>query len=348
VQETLPEDDRRRTDVEEILRAGRSAESLTRQLLAFSRRQILEPVVLDLNAVVENLVRMASRMIGEDVKIITCLDPALGRVKADPGQMEQVLMNLAVNARDAMPDGGTLTFETTNVELDGEGQHVPMPVSTPPGPYVMLSVSDTGHGMDARIQSHLFEPFFTTKAQGKGTGLGLATVYGIVKQSNGSIWAYSEPGHGTTFKIYLPRVEDAAEPLVSAASSLQSLTGTETILLVEDHDGLRALARKVLERYGYTVLEAPDGDAALQICERHPGAIDLLLTDVVMPGMSGRALADCLAPRRPAMKQLFTSGYTDNAIVHRGVLAAGTAFLQKPYTPEVLARKVRDVLDARK
>lgn len=245
-----------------------------------------------------------------------------------------------------MPEGGKLTIETGNVELDE--QYAQTHPGAAPGHYAMLAVSDTGHGMGEQTQSHLFEPFFTTKEKGKGTGLGLATVYGIVKQSSGSIWVYSEPGHGTTFKIYLPRVEGAAEPLVTARSSVRPLTGTETVLLVEDHDGLRTLARKVLERYGYTVLEAPDGDAALQICERHQGAIDLLLTDVVMPGMSGRALADRLSPLRPAMKRLYTSGYTDNAIVHHGVLAAGTAFLQKPYAPEALARKVRDVLDAPK
>jgi CheY-like chemotaxis protein len=210
----------------------------------------------------------------------------------------------------------------------------------------MLAVSDTGHGMDEQIQSHLFEPFFTTKEKGKGTGLGLATVYGIVKQSSGSIWVYSELGHGTTFKIYLPRVEGVAVPLVTARSSVQSPTGTETILLVEDASGLRKLARKILERYGYIILDAPNGDEALRICEQHQGTIHLLLTDVVMPGMSGRALADRLALLYPATKVLYTSGYTDNAIVHHGVLTAGTAFIQKPYTPEALARKVREVLDA--
>lgn len=212
----------------------------------------------------------------------------------------------------------------------------------------MLGVSDTGHGMDQQTQSHLFEPFFTTKEKGKGTGLGLATVYGIVKQSGSSIWVYSEPGHGTTFKIYFPRVEGVAEPLVTARSSVQAPTGTETVLVVEDHDGLRALALRVLARYGYTILEAPNGDEALRICERHQGAIDLLLTDVVMPGMGGRELADRLTSLRPGMRVLYTSGYTYNVSVDRGVLAAGIAFLPKPYVAELLARKVRDVLDAPK
>ena len=344
--EALPEDDLRRQDVDEIRRAGRSAESLTRQLLAFSRKQILEPVVLDLNALVGHLDQMVRRLIGEDIQVVTRLDRELGQVRADPGQIEQIIVNLAVNARDAMPEGGILTIETANAELDEHYAQV-HPGATP-GQYVMFAVSDTGHGMSEQTQAHLFEPFFTTKEAGKGTGLGLATVYGIVKQSSGTIWVYSEPGHGTTFKIYLPRVEGVAEPLVTARSSVQPPTGTETVLLVEDHDGLRALVRKVLGRYGYTVLEAANGDEALQICERHQGAIHLLLTDVVMPGMSGPGLADRLAPLHPAMKALYTSGYTDDAIVRHGVLAAGTAFLQKPYTIEALARKVRDVLDARK
>jgi PAS domain S-box-containing protein len=342
--QTLPEDDGRRQDVEEIQKAGQSAGSLTRQLLAFSRKQILEPVVLDLNAVVANLDRMARRLIGEDIEIITHLDPELGRVKADAGQIEQVLLNMAVNARDAMPEGGTLTIETANVELDE--QYAQTHPGTAPGHYVVLALSDTGHGMDEQTQSHLFEPFFTTKEKGKGTGLGLATVYGIVKQSGGSIWVYSELGQGTAFKVYFPRVEGVAVPLVTAGSSVQSPAGTETILLVEDAGGLRKLARKILERYGYTILDAPNGDEALRICEQHQGTIHLLLADVVMPGMSGRALADRLALLHPATKVLYTSGYTDNAIVHHGVLTAGTAFLQKPYAPEALARKVRDVLDA--
>ena len=344
--ETLPDDDLRRHDVEEIRRAGQSAESLTRQLLAFSRKQILEPVVLDLNALIGHLDPMVRRLIGEDIQVVAPLDRELGQVRADPGQIEQIIVNLAVNARDAMPEGGTLTIETANAELDEH--YAQVHPGTTPGQYIMLAVSDTGHGMSEGTQSHLFEPFFTTKEAGKGTGLGLATVYGIVKQSRGSIWVYSELGRGTTFKIYLPRVEGVAEPLVTARSPVQPPTGTETVLLVEDHDGLRALARKVLGRSGYTVLEAPNGDDALRICERHQGAVHLLLTDVVMPGMSGPGLADRLAPLHPTMKVLYTSGYTDDAIVRRGVLAAGTAFLQKPYTIEALTHKVRDVLDASK
>jgi PAS domain S-box-containing protein len=342
--ETLPSDDPRRQDVEEIRKAGQSAASLTRQLLAFSRKQVLEPVVLDLNAVLANVDRMVGRLIGEDIEIITRLDPELGRMKADAGQLEQILMNLAVNARDAMADGGTLTIETGNVELDE--QYVRTHQGAACGRHIVLAVSDTGHGMDEDTQSHLFEPFFTTKVKDKGTGLGLATVYGIVKQSGGSIFVTSELEHGTTFKVYFPRVEDGAVPLVSTTPPVQPPAGTETILLAEDASGLRRLARKILERYGYTVLEAPNGGDALQICERHQGPIHLLLTDVVMPGMSGRALADRVASLYPATKVLYTSGHADDAIVQRGVLSAGTAFLQKPYAPEALARKVRDVLDA--
>jgi PAS domain S-box-containing protein len=342
--ETFPADDSRRQDVEEIRKAGQSAGSLTRQLLAFSRKQILEPVVLDLNAVLANSDRMVRRLIGEHIKIITRFDPGLGLVKADAGQIEQILVNLAVNARDAMPDGGTITIETGNVEFDE--QYVRTHVGAATGAHIVVAVSDTGHGMSEQTQSHLFEPFFTTKEKGKGTGLGLATIYGIVKQSGGSIWVYSELERGTTFKVCFPRVEGVAAPLVSARSSVPSPTGKETILLAEDASGLLELAKKILERYGYTVLEAPNGIEALQICERHHGTIHLLLTDVVMPGMSGRDLADRVALLYPGMKVLYTSGYTDNAIVQRGVLSAGTAFLQKPYAPEALARKVRDLLDA--
>jgi PAS domain S-box-containing protein len=342
--ETLPADDPRRQDVEEVRKAGQSAASLTRQLLAFSRKQILEPVVLDLNAVLANLDRMVGRLIGEDIELIMRLDPALGQVKADGGQLEQIVVNLAVNARDAMPEGGTLTIATGNVELDE--QYARTHPGAASGRHILLSVSDTGHGMDEQTQSHLFEPFFTTKEKGKGTGLGLATVYGIVKQSGGSIFVDSELKRGTTFKVYFPRVEGVVVPLAAAKSSGQLPRGTETILLAEDANGLRILARRILERNGYRVLEASNGDEALQICEQHQGAIHLLLTDVVMPGISGPALADRVALLHPATRVLYTSGYTDDAIVQRGVLSAGTAFLQKPYTSETLARKVRDVLDA--
>ncbi len=335
--------DQRREDAEEIKKAAMRAADLTRQLLAFSRRQVLAPKVLDLNAVVANMDKMLQRLIGEDIELVTSLDPTVGRVSADPGQLEQVLLNLAVNARDAMPKGGRLTIETSNMALDKNqaGRHHRLP----PGAYVLFAVSNTGVGMDEATQAHLFEPFFTTKEIGKGTGLGLATVYGIVKQSGGYIWVYSEPGHGTTFKIYLPRITGTADTVVPAPESQQLRRGTETVLLVEDAAPVRALARRSLEAYGYAVLDAADGFAAFELSARHPGGIDILVTDVVMPGMSGRELAERLAPRRPRMKVLYTSGYTDDAMVRQGVLRSGVAFLQKPFVPETLARKVRDVLD---
>jgi signal transduction histidine kinase/CheY-like chemotaxis protein len=340
----LKADDPLHSNLEQIKEAGDRAASLTRQLLAFSRKQILEPKVLDLNAIVTNLDKMLQRLIGEGIALQTALAPALGRVKADSGQIEQVLINLAVNARDAMPQGGRLTIEAANVELDGHyaAQHV----AVQPGPYVMLAVSDTGCGMDAETQARIFEPFFTTKGQGKGTGLGLSTVHGIVKQSGGYIWVYSEPGRGTTFKIYLPRVDAQAEALEPHSPRQESLQGTETILLVEDEERVRRLARTILAGHGYSVLEAPNGAEALRISEQHSGAIHLLVTDVAMPGMSGREVVARLAPAHPSMKVLYMSGYTDNAIVHHGVLMPGIAFVQKPFTPNGLARKVREVLDA--
>ena len=338
-----PPEDQRREDVEEIKNAGLRAAELTRQLLAFSRRQVLAPKVLDVNAIVANMDKMLRRLLGEDVALVTHLAADLGPVSADPGQLEQVLLNLAVNARDAMPQGGRLTIETANVLLTEE--YAERHHRLPPGPYVLLAVSDTGVGMDEITQKHLFEPFFTTKEVGKGTGLGLATVYGIVKQSGGYIWVYSEPGRGTTLKVYLPRVPGAAEPLPVAVESPELRRGTETVLLVEDAAPVRSLARKGLESYGYQVLEAADGPAALELSARHPRGIDILVTDVVMPGMSGRELAERLAPARPGMRVLYTSGYTDDAMVHQGVLRSGVAFLQKPFVPETLARKVREVLD---
>jgi hypothetical protein len=336
--------DPRRAGVEEIRRAAERAGSLTRQLLAFSRQQVLQPRTLDLNEVVSGLHSMLRRLIGEDIDLRTTAAPDLGRVLADPGQIEQVIMNLAVNARDAMPRGGKLTIETANVALDAIYARTHEVVK--PGPYVLLAVSDTGTGMDADVRSHLFEPFFTTKAKGHGTGLGLATVYGIVKQSGGYIWVYSEPGQGTAFKIYLPRAEGKAAGRSAAERPAEAPGGSETILLVEDEDVVRSLAREILEAYGYTVLEATRGEEALEASARHRGPIDLLLTDVIMPGGSGREAAERLAPGRPGMKVLYMSGYTNDAIVHHGVLAPGVAFLQKPFSPQALARKVREVLDA--
>jgi CheY-like chemotaxis protein len=324
-----------------VHKTAERAASLTRQLLAFSRKQILAPKVMDLNTVVPNMASMLERLIGEHVRLAFRPGRGVGRVKADPGQLEQVVVNLVVNARDAMPEGGRVTIETANVELDEHyaRQHV----GAEPGPYVMLAVSDTGIGMDAATQARIFEPFFTTKPLGKGTGLGLSTVYGIVRQSGGNIWVYSEPGQGTTVKVYLPRVEEAEEPV--DAQPVPPGRGTETILLAEDEDEVRALAHEVLAGYGYTVLEAREPTEAIQIAEGYAGPIHLLVTDVVMPDLSGRALAERLAPLRPEMKVLYVSGYTDDAIIHHGVLEAGTAFIQKPFTPEGLGRKVRQVLE---
>jgi len=338
----LNADDPHRPDVEEIRKAADRAAALTRQLLAFSRQQLLVPQVLDLNALVANLERMLQRVIGEDVEFRTALAPALGAVRADPGELERVIMNLVVNARDAMPQGGMLTIETADAELGGVDAQEHLPVQ--PGWYVMLAVSDTGVGMDAAIKAHVFEPFFTTKEKGKGTGLGLSTVYGIVKQSGGYIWVYSEPGCGTTFKIYLPRVEAEAEPLAPRSEPPVSLRGSETVLLVEDEDAVRNLTRKVLEAHGYAVLPAAGGQEALRLASEYDGPIHLLLTDVVMPNMSGRDLARRLASVREETKILYVSGYTDDTIVHHGVLEPGIAFLQKPFTPEALVRKLREVL----
>jgi len=332
-----------RADIELMEHTADRAADLTRQLLAFSRKQVLQPSVLDLNVVVANLAEMLRRLIGEDIALVTALDPALSHVKADPGQIEQIVMNLAANARDAMSKGGRLTLETNNAELDAA--YARRHVEVRPGPYVMLAVSDTGLGMSPETLTHIFEPFFTTKGPGQGTGLGLATVYGIVKQSDGHIWVYSEPGRGTTFKIYLPRVEEAVDPSVARWRLPEPARGHETILLVEDELAVRDLARDVLRAYGYTVLEAQDGREALLISERYFGPIHLMLTDVVMPEMSGRELASQLAPLRPTMPVIYMSGYTDAAVVHHGVLDPGTTFLQKPFTPDALARKLRQVLD---
>jgi PAS domain S-box-containing protein len=334
---------RTRLDVQEIEKAARRAAGLTRQLLVFSRQQVLETRILDLNAVVRDLHRMLGRLIGEDIELHTQLAPAVGAVQADPGQLQQAIMNLVVNARDAMPNGGRVTIETADVELDP--RQLEAHSLTQPGKYVLLAVHDTGVGMDAATKARLFEPFFTTKEPGRGTGLGLATVYSIVKQSGGYIWAYSEPGHGTTFKIYLPRVAGTPEQLASETPAPLAI-GSETVLLVEDQTEVRKLTSRILEARGYTVLPAENAGEAVQLAERYLKRIDLLLTDVVMPGVNGRELALQLAAQRRDLKVLFVSGYTGEAIRQHGLLERGAAFLQKPFSPEVLARKVREVLDA--
>jgi two-component system cell cycle sensor histidine kinase/response regulator CckA len=341
----LQNDEDSHHQVRKIEDAAERAASLTRQLLAFSRKQVLQPKVVSLNALVGNLDNLLRRLIGEDVELQSMTESDLGLVKADMAQLEQVLMNLVVNARDAMPKGGRLTIETKNVELD-EDYSVKHP-TVRPGDYVMLAVSDTGEGMSEETQARIFEPFFTTKEMGRGTGLGLSMVYGIVKQSGGHIWVYSELGHGTTFKIYLPRTAEAAERAAAAAPAAATVRGSETILLAEDDYQLRELARTILAGYGYTVLVTRNAQEARQICEQRASSIHMLLTDVVMPGISGRELAQTLLARNPAAKVLFMSGYTENAIVHHGVLDNGTFFLQKPFMPAILANKVREVLDAR-
>ena len=341
----LPPGDSKRGDVEEIRKASERAASLTRQLLAYSRRQMLQPEVLDLNVVVAEMDKLLRRLIGENIALETLLAPDLGRVRADPNQIEQVLVNLAVNARDAMADGGggTLTIETANVDLDEAFTQAHL--GSKAGPHAMFAVTDTGTGMDATVRAHLFEPFFTTKEVGKGTGLGLATVYGIVKQSDGYISVSSEPGRGSSFKVYLPRL-DARPRTSSPAIKGLAGRGTETILVVEDEPAVLALSRRALEAHGYVVLAASDATTALRLVERHGGTIHLLLTDVVMPGMSGRDLADQLAARRSGTRVLYMSGYPGDAVVQHGELHPGASFLQKPFSADGLARKVRDVLDA--
>jgi len=340
----LGQDDSLRQEIELIRHAGERSALLTRQLLTFARRQAIAPDVLNLNALVSNLGKMLKRLMGEDITLTLKLNPELGNVKADPGQIEQAIMNLAVNARDAMPSGGHLTIETANVELDDA--YTFTHISVRPGPYVMLAVNDTGIGMDAETQSHLFEPFFTTKDPDKGTGLGLSTVYGIVKQSGGNIWVYSELGLGSTFKVYLPLVEDAITADARRRDRVESPHGWETVLLVEDAEMVRSLARTILVSHGYTVLEAWDGNEALRIAQEYDHPIHLLMTDVVMPGMNGQTLAERLASIRPTTKVLYMSGYTGNAITRQGLPDPGVNYLQKPFTPTVLARTVRDVLDS--
>jgi CheY-like chemotaxis protein len=341
--EELPADDPRREDLLEIKEAGQRAASLTQQLLAFSRRLVLQPRVVDLNQVMAGTEKMLRRLIGEDVELTVIPAPAAASVNVDPGQMEQVIMNLAVNARDAMPIGGQLTIEIAGVELDEA--FVSEHAGSTAGPHIMLSVSDSGCGMDAATQARVFEPFFTTKERGRGTGLGLSTVFGIVRQSAGTIWLSSEKGKGTTFKIYLPVAKAAAEKVTWLPVEPARLHGSETVLVVEDEEGVRKLVRSILQRNGYRVLEAKDGADALRVAEQQPN-IDLLLTDVVMPHMSGAETAMRLLAIRPGLKLLYMSGYTDNAVVLHGVLRSEAAFVQKPITPNALLAKVREVLDS--
>jgi two-component system cell cycle sensor histidine kinase/response regulator CckA len=340
----LGKDDPLQQEVEEIRKAGERAASLTQQLLAFSRRQIFQVKVLDLNAIVAGMEKMLRRLINESVSIDFALDPALGMVRADASQMEQVLLNLVINASDAMPQGGNLTIETANAELDES--YARMHISVTPGPHVRLVVSDTGTGMDEETRERLFEPFFTTKKEGKGTGLGLAMVYGIVKQSGGNIWVYSEPGKGSAFKIYLPRVFESAQEVPEERPDERPRGGTETILVAEDEEMIRQIISTVLIEAGYSVLLAKDGEQMWGISEGTPGPIHLLLSDVVLPGMSGRESARRLVAKRPGLRVLYMSGYTANDIVHHGMLETGLAFLQKPFAPSVLLRKVREILDS--
>jgi two-component system cell cycle sensor histidine kinase/response regulator CckA len=339
--ETLGPHDERRADMEEVVHAGKRAATLTRQLLAFSRKQILQPTAVDLNALVTGIRPMLSRIIGEHVDLVAVLAPDLGVVRCDHGQLEQVLVNLVVNARDAMPSGGRLTVETANVVLD---QSFMKDTVIHPGRYVMLAVSDSGTGMSAETKLHLFEPFFTTKEQGKGTGLGLATVYGIVKQSGGYVWVYSEPGKGAAFKVYLPLADPGVAVAPVAEKRAAPAGGTETVLVVEDDDAVRALMSTMLERKGYRVLEAATPLAAEALFDQHHGAIDLLVADVIMPGSSGPALFERLSATRPDLRVLFVSGYTDDTVIHQGQLMPEFEFLQKPFTADTLNGRVRDVL----
>ena len=341
----VAEGDPAQSNIAEITRAAQRAADLTRQLLAFARRQIIEPKIVDFNSLVLNVDKMLRRLLGEDVELVTVPDPSLWRVRIDPGQFEQVLVNLAVNARDAMPDGGRLLIETSNVFLDADfARHH---ATVQPGPHVLLSVTDTGTGMDQEVLAHIFEPFFTTKEVGKGTGLGLATCYGIVKQNRGSIWVYSERSIGTTFKIYLPRAEAPVEPVdeTPAYRPVSEIHGTETVLLVEDETLVRDLAADALRRHGYQVLTAPCGAEALQIAEQAVRPFDVLVTDVVMPQMGGQQLAEELLATRPDLKVLFISGYTDSSLLRESALRSSITLLQKPFTPAQLVQKVRELLD---
>jgi CheY-like chemotaxis protein len=337
-------DDPRRPDLEQIVSAARRAADLTKQLLAFSRRQVLQPQVLDLSDLVMNLTRMLERVIGENIELRSNLTSRIGCVRADSGGIEQIIMNLVVNARDAMPSGGTVTIETANVEMNGADVGAQDPIA--PGSYVLLAVSDTGEGLEEAIKGHLFEPFFTTKERGKGTGLGLSTVYGIVKQSGGYVVAESERGRGATFKVYLPRIAEPAEALPPKGAHTDIRGGSETIMLVEDEAAVRQVTRTVLERRGYTVIEADRPESAIALADSLPHAPNLVVTDVVLPGISGRELAGLLEGKWPGLKVLYLSGHMDDAIARHGVLERGVALLEKPFTPDALALKVRQVLDS--
>jgi len=341
----LDADDPTRKFVQEVRRAGERSAMLTNQLLAFSRRQILQPQVIKINDAIVETSGMLERLIGEDVDLVVKLRPTAGSIRFDPGQLSQILINLAVNARDAMPDGGKLSIETDNIFIEPEFARSHIGVL--PGAYVMLAVSDSGIGMTPEVQERIYEPFFTTKGVGKGTGLGLATVYGIVKQSGGGIFVYSEPDHGTSFKIYIPRVVPQNAPHRLIESSPRLALGTETILLVEDEEQVRALSRQVLESCGYRVIEATDGFSALDLLEMSRMNVDLLITDLTMPRMGGRELAEKLRKLLPELPILFSSGYTDEAVVRHGLLETNVHFIQKPFSLNDLARKVRDVLDER-
>ncbi len=340
--ENLAPEDPVRSDIEEITKAARRAAELTRQLLAFSHRQVLQPEVLNLNQITRGIENMLVRLLGENIRVRVHAAPDLGNCRADPGQLEQVIMNLAVNARDAMPKGGKLTIETANVDLDAD--YAENHVAVTPGPYVMLSVTDSGMGMGTETMEHIFEPFFTTKEKGKGTGLGLATVYGIVKQSGGSIWVYSEPGRGTTFKLYFPRVDAPSTVETRRRKDSAMVQGSGTVLLVEDEPAVRKIAERILQRAGYRVLSASSAEEAIELHLGNLDDIHLLLTDVVMTGMTGRELASRLSDRNPNLKVLFMSGYTDNAIVHNGFLDPGTQFIGKPFTAADLTRRVHELL----
>jgi two-component system, cell cycle sensor histidine kinase and response regulator CckA len=331
-------------DVEIIRAATRKATDLVSQLLAFSRRQVRKPEVLDLNAVVADLGKMLQRVIGEDVKLQTAPGTGLGSIMADRGQVDQVVMNLVVNARDAMPNGGQITIDCRNARMDDA--YISRHAAGAPGPYVVLTVTDTGIGMDRSTQARIFEPFYTTKAAGRGTGLGLATVYGIVKQSGGFIWVYSEPGRGSSFKVYFPRVDDVPSRRAPRAA-ISNIGGDETILLVEDDDDLRRVTRRILQNRGYTILEARHGGDALLLCERYTGEIDMLLTDVVMPQMNGRELSGRIRSLRPDMSVVYMSGYPDGAAVEQGLIDVDARFLAKPFTPQELLDCIRLVLDGK-